>query len=212
MRPRPTALLVVIVTLSSLEAGAVWGQSVCTTLKFKAAGQAALAKAKCESSAAKNGTAVDPTCIAKAEARLAKKFSKAEKKGDCVNVGDLASAQSEVDDFVTGLRAALISPPPTPTPGPICCDTGTSCWHGFDGTGCVDFGGTVAAPGTACDGATGTCRTPPVGTGNCCYLPSLVICEGGPDLDLAGCVAGGGLDFPFGATCQANGACSFAGP
>lgn len=211
MRPLSTALLVVLATFPANTASA---QSICTSLQFKAAGQAALAKAKCEASAAKNGTSVDPSCVAKAEAKLAKKFSKAEKKGDCVNAGDqaLVQAEAEVDAFAAGLRAALTLPPPTPTPSPLCCDTGTSCWHGFDATDCVNFGGTVAAPGTACDGATGTCRAPPVGTGNCCSLPSLMVCEGGPDLDLAGCVAGGGLDFPSAATCQPNGACTFAGP
>lgn len=193
------------------EAGAS-DPSVCLSLKYKAIGKAALAKAKCGANAAKAGAAVDPACIATAEVKLARRLATAEKKGDCVKLDDYAAALGVVDDFAEGATVALEAPAPTPTPSPLCCETGNSCWHGFVAGECEALFGTLGAPGTVCHGATGQCAPPPASSGSCCYLPSLQICEGGPSLDLAGCVAGGGLDFPFVATCEPNGACSFPGP
>jgi hypothetical protein len=201
--------------------------SKCTALKYQAAGRAALAKAKCQADAAKSGTEVSALCLTKADVNRAKRWARAEKKADCVETSDLSPAGTVIDDFLAALVVALESPtpPPTPTPLPgptatpglanVCCNTDNSCWQGdafFAASECVLFGGTPGAPGTVCDGATGSCQSPPVGTGQCCFFPEFNICKGGPSIDPAGCVTAGGLDFQFVATCQPSGACSFGGP
>ena len=207
-------ILLMTATLVGLTVGHAAAQSACTSLKYKFAGKAALARAKCEAIAAKNGTSTDAACLSKADATLAKKWIKAESKGDCVELGDLAATQAAVDEFVIALNAALEpSPSPTPTPGGnVCCDTGNSCWHGTDAAGCTSLGGTAGAPGTVCDGGTGSCQPSPAGVGQCCHHPTVSICEGGPSIDLAGCASAGGLDFPFVSTCEPDGSCMFHGP
>jgi hypothetical protein len=179
--------------------------SKCTSLKYSLAGKAARANAKCKARAVRAGSPVDAACLAKVAARLAEKWSKAESAGDCVATGDLTAAQTAVDGFVGQLMAAL---EPTVSAA-VCCAGPDSCWHGLaDDDACIQFGGTPGAPGTVCDGATGSCQSPPAGTGQCCFVAEYGVCNGGPALNLAGCVAAGGLDYPFGATCLPNGTCA----
>lgn len=207
MKPKVAALfaacLVAGITMAALDAGA---QSKCLALKYKAAGRAALARALCTSTAAKNGTAVDPACITKADARLVQKWTKAEKKGDCPAPGDPSAIGDAAQSFVDAAMDAI-----EPMPA-VCCESGGSCWQGaqfVDAASCVQFGGIAGEPGTVCDGASGGCITPPASSGQCCYLPDFEVCNGGPVLDLAGCVSAGGLDYPFSATCEPAGFCSF---
>jgi hypothetical protein len=221
---RLTALLLV----ASLAFGAetASADSICTSLKYKAAGKAAFSKAKCQAYAVRKGLTVDAGCLAKANATLAKRWARAEKKADCVETNELAAAGTVIDDFIAALVVALEAPTPTPVPtaspvptatpalGSVCCDTGNSCLHGnpIDEIGCTGMGGTVGAAGTVCDGVTGTCQPAPAGTGSCCFHPGLVLCEGGPNVDPVSCVQGGGLDFPFESRCEPDGTCSFTGP
>ena len=205
---RALALALIVLVVGSAAAVPAAAQSRCTSLKYKAAGRAALAKAKCKRKAARAGVAVDADCVARAEAALSNKWSKAELKGDCVETGELGDVQAAVDAFVAAVMDSLEPPAPTA----VCCEGGGSCWHGTqfaDAASCVQFGTTAGAPGTVCDGATGSCVAPPASPGQCCHLPSVGVCNGGPALDLAGCVAAGGLDYPFSATCLPSGACSF---
>ncbi len=76
------------------------------------------------------------------------------------------------------------------------------------------MGGTLGAPGTVCDGATGACVAPPPSAGGCCQSPGGVagLCAGGPGVDAQACVLSGGLDFPFNALCQTDGTCALVAP
>jgi hypothetical protein len=181
-------------------------QNRCQSLKWKAAGVAAKMKAACYASAAKEGVDVDPACLAKADARLAKRWSAAEEAGGCVTTGDLAAASGAVDQCSSAI-GAVVAPPPPPTS--LCCNLGTACAQGMglDAEGCVTFfGGTVGPAGSVCNGATGACEAPPAGFGRCCMSTSVSFCTGGPNLDLSGCVPPSFLDFPF-AVCSPSGAC-----
>ena len=207
---RNVILGLVLGVLLALPAGAA-AQSRCTALQYKLAAKAALAKAKCKSIAVKRGEEIGAKCVAKAEAALARKWADAEAKGDCIASVELGPVQDVIDAFLDGLMDVLEPPASTA----VCCEGGGSCWHGSfftDAESCVQFGTTAGAPGTVCDASTGTCRLPPVGTGQCCFLPTFTVCSGGPALNLQGCVASGGLDFPFAATCAPNGGCTFQGP
>lgn len=103
-----------------------------------------------------------------------------------------------------------IRPPATTA---LCCVTDDGCYHGVESEGdCELLAGTVGAPGSVCDGATATCRPPPVSPGQCCHVPEAGVCLAGPSLNLAACVRAGGFDFPSGATCLPDATCEVAGP
>ena len=179
--------------------------SVCAKLQYKIAAAGAKAKAACHAKAAGSGAPVDTTCLANAEQKLALKWAKATVKGDCPTIADAATAQGIVDAFLAGLVAAL--EPPTVS---YCCATGPSCFAGpvIDASTCLELLGTLGPPGTVCEGATGTCVTPPGTGGSCCALPQFSVCTAGPTVDPAGCVTGGGFDVPN-AVCLPSGACVF---
>ena len=204
------AVGLVAATMSLVAAGPSRAGSRCTALEYEAAGQATAAQARCKAAAARRGQAVDPRCVARAEAQLRRTWTLAQRRGDCGSA-DLASAQAAIDGFIGQLMDTL--EPPTSTA--VCCNAGNACWHrqGFpDEAACEQFGGTPGAPGTVCDGATGSCQQPPVGTGPCCSVASYGVCTGGPTINLAGCVAAGGEDFPFFATCLPSGDCALTPP
>ena len=187
-------------------AGEVRAQNRCQSLKWRGVGLAAKMKAACYASAAKDGVDVDPACLANSDAKLAKRWSAAEKSGACVTTGDLAAASGAVNQCSSAI-GAVVAPPPPPTS--LCCSLGTTCAQGtgLDTEGCVTFfGGTVGPAGSVCDGSTGTCQMPPAGPGRCCMSTSVSFCSSGPNLDLSGCVPPAALDFPF-AICSPSGAC-----
>jgi len=184
----------------------VAAQSKCQALKYKAAGAVAKAKATCRARAAKSGVAVDPECIAAADNALARKWSKAERRGDCVTTDDAAEGATATEQCLARIDD-VVDPPP---PSSLCCNLGGSCSHGLDEAACTSvFGGTVGPEGSVCDGATGSCSMPPVGTGRCCMLADGGFCEAGPTLELSGCVPPMFLDYPFSSTCEPSGSCTF---
>jgi len=66
-------------------------------------------------------------------------------------------------------------------------------------------GAGIGAPGSVCDGASGSCR-PTATPGYCCAYPGN-ICTSGPTGDPGDCVAAGGSVY-VSATCTADGACN----
>jgi len=90
---------------------------------------------------------------------------------------------------------------------------GTRCCQGLGGPLCSDLpaatagstcGGTLAAPGLVCDGATGNCAGSRSGVSNCCQVPG-PICFEGPTAALA-CTVSGASVVP-GVACLASGIC-----
>ena len=69
----------------------------CVGAKLKAAGKKLAAKMSCHAKAKVAGVAVDPTCLAKAEA----KFTSAVTKAGAACAGTPATLESPVDDCVT---------------------------------------------------------------------------------------------------------------
>ncbi|MBY0276303.1 hypothetical protein K2Z84_13235 [Candidatus Binatia bacterium] len=104
----------------------------CAAAKLKAAGTRAAAKLNCHAKAALKGISVDTDCLAKADAKFATAFSKAEAGGGCIVNGDAGSTGSQVDGMVSNVVAA------TPSVSyPLSCFDGIK--NGFE-TG-VDCGG-----------------------------------------------------------------------
>ncbi len=81
----------------------------CVAAKLTATGKDALAELACHAAAVKRGGAIDPACLAKAEARLVAAFTKAESKPPCVTTGDAAAVAASVDDLVIDVLAALFA-------------------------------------------------------------------------------------------------------
>lgn len=178
-------------------------QSKCTALKYKIAGQNARAKARCKARAVRDGLPVNAACLAKADAKMASRWADAEGRGDCIATGGLTEARDAANAFLDLTMDAL---EPFPLSA-LCCATDGSCWHGAElaiESDCVAFGGTPGPPGTVCNAATGSCGPPPSGTGQCCAVPGFDVCQGGPSLDLTGCIA-----VPFSAICRPDGSCAF---
>jgi hypothetical protein len=138
----------------------------CRAAKVKAAGQKVLAKARCHQRAILKAIAVDPGCLAKAEAKFALAVGKADAKGPCD--GTVASLEAAVDQCVGALLAAF---------APVCCTYGSFCNWAVDADSCA--GTSVAgAPGTVCDSVTGDCIAPPANPGPCCQ--AFAPCGAGP--------------------------------
>lgn len=83
------------------------GPSRCTAAKIDAGAKALADKAKCHARAARMGRVVDPSCLAKANLKLAVKWQKAELKADCVSVDDAAAVALRIERVVDQLRARM---------------------------------------------------------------------------------------------------------
>ena len=79
----------------------------CAASKIKATGKKASSKLKCWSKAVGKATTVDPLCVGKAETKFSDAFAKAESKGGCGSVNDVAGIETLVDVFVGDVVAAL---------------------------------------------------------------------------------------------------------
>jgi hypothetical protein len=140
-------------------------QTKCTSAQVKAIGKHVAAVLKCHAKAAKKGAAVDLLCLGKAESALAKAFTIAAKKDDClapVEPGPLLTLGTET----ANLAADILVPETT-----FCCEIPEGCFYAEDAADCTTLGG---AAGTGeCDGD-GTCKAPPLADGGCCQsVPNL---------------------------------------
>jgi len=197
-------MLLVALVLLALPAAPARAQSRCAHLQYAAAGEAARRKAHCAARAATLGSPLDAACRALADARLARRWARAVARGDCPTPADAAAAQAVIDDFLAALTQLLTPPPPS-----HCCDSGARCFGGpsIDASTCqFELLGTLGAPGSVCDGASGDCVAPPSTGGLCCAFLGAV-CTAGPNDDPALCLAAGG-QFSTTAVCQPTGACT----
>ena len=182
-------------------------QNRCQSLKWKAAGVAAKMKAACYASAAKEGVDVDPACLAKADARLAKRWSAAEEAGGCVTTGDLAAASGAVDQCRRP-RSAPWSRRHRP-PRRFAAISAPRVRRAWAST--RKAASRSSAERSDRQAACATVQPARVrrrrrDSGRCCMSTSVSFCTGGPNLDLSGCVPPSFLDFPF-AVCSPSGAC-----
>ncbi len=199
-----SCLIASVLALALTLPAGVAAQSTCTASQYKAAGAAALRKAKCKSVAARKGIAVDPQCLAKAETKLAKAWTKAEAKGDCVASVDQASSLAIVDSFVDEVMDLL--EPPLLTY--VCCELGGgTCGWSDTAAFCTEQGWTPGAPGDVCNAQTGTCTPPPGALGNCCNL-GMSTCVAGPTAGPGPCSTFPEWTFFPNSTCTPGVGCS----
>jgi hypothetical protein len=103
---------------------------------------------------------------------------------------------------------ATVTGPTTTTtiPATLCCQGlgGPICSDRPADTAEASCGGTVAAAGQVCDGATGSCADARTGVSTCCQVPG-PLCFEGPLAALA-CAVSGAVVVP-GAACLPSGAC-----
>jgi hypothetical protein len=185
-----------------LTATAAWGQSRCTSDKYKAAGKYALALAVCHSKAVAGGVPVDPICEGKGLTKLQASFVKAESKGDCVVPGGQSDAAAIAQKFVGDLGGVL-------EVQVFCCNAGPGlCLYASDAADCASNGGTLGAAGTVCDGASGACVAAPATGGNCCEGTVYGTgCVGGPGWNASTCTFFPNHIFSANAVCGASGSC-----
>jgi hypothetical protein len=87
----------------------------CAASKLKATGKKVKTKLRCWAKATGKGVTVDPQCLTKAETRFASAFSSADAHGPCLTTGDAGGIESQVDDLVNDVVAALPSGTATTT-------------------------------------------------------------------------------------------------
>jgi hypothetical protein len=169
MRLRRLITVLMLATLVDAPAYAATDlTATCSAIKARAVGKNAYDELKCQAMAAR---AVDPSCIAKAEEKLALAFTRAEQRGGCAGVGNAPALQSRVDGFVAGTVAALpamvIATTTTTTiPPPRRCPGGGAgfpphCWYaGVVGQSCDQV---CTGVGRAYDPTTATLAASDVG-------------------------------------------------
>lgn len=120
-------------------------QNKCSAYKKKCVSSKVGGLLACYSKAAKKGTAVDPTCIAKVQARFDDPsngcFARIEAKlgAGCLTLGDVAVVETKVDTFTFGVAAVL---------EPLCGNnTAEVPFEGCDGTDDAACPGLCRPPG-----------------------------------------------------------------
>ncbi len=107
---KSTLAFVIATSFLVVTAGAATDPAArCTEAKIKAAAKKTSSKLKCHAAAAAKATAVDPSCLMKAEAKFSTAWARAEAKGGCITTGDESAVEGKVDacvaDVVSALRA-----------------------------------------------------------------------------------------------------------
>jgi hypothetical protein len=125
----------------------------------------------------------------------------------CAAFGGAAAGQIAANTSTTWKVRNATQQPPCPD---FCCTFGLSCaWTEGDQAGaaeCVQAGGTLGFPGSACDGATGACSPPPAAAGNCCAFGVTLFCFGGPGVQQPPCEEFSGT-FSTNAICDPDLSC-----
>ena len=101
------ALVALAVLLVGAPSGAAPDARLCAIRKLEAASRKSAARLTCYERAIAAGAPVDPLCLAKADAKFAAAFVRAEARGGCVTTGDVGSVETTVDTCVANLVSAL---------------------------------------------------------------------------------------------------------
>src|SRR5579862_3679026 len=113
-------VLAVCLPLALAASASAAAPNKCSSLKLKATGKKASARAKCYSKAVAKGANVDPNCLSKATLKFSTAFSKAEMKGACLAPnGDTSAIEAKVDTFVDNVRSIVNGSAAGPNP----CDS-----------------------------------------------------------------------------------------
>ena len=177
-----TMVVVVAVTLSAAAANAAVSVASrravkCAEAKIRAVRKKIDAKLTCQAIAVRKQAAVNPLCIANAEAAFLKAFAQAEAKGGCFNPNGDSGPRSEsrVDEFIADIGSLLIPCSPsiagTPCGRTDCSGRQTICLDDVSGP-------PVCADTTACHQActsdavcdTGSACVTVLGENRCCDI------------------------------------------
>jgi hypothetical protein len=105
---REVTVAAVVVVVSSLPVvAATTPARRCASAKLKTAGSVAASLLGCHARAVKRGAAVDDACLAKARAKLASAFTRADAKGGCASTNDAGAVTTALDGFVGDVVTAL---------------------------------------------------------------------------------------------------------
>jgi hypothetical protein len=142
----------------------------CTAAKHAAYGRYVGGVQACRAKARKNGGPLDVRCLERNESKLAKALANAEKKDDCVQLGNAALAQRVAELFADQLDEVIEE-------SAVCCEITGRCAYVPDAAACATRSGTLGPEGSTCDG-NGQCVTGPAFPGTCCTAEG--ICATGP--------------------------------
>ncbi len=93
--------------LAGAPASATPDARLCAIRKLKAASRKSAAELVCFEQAIASGAPLDPSCLAKADARFTAAFARAEARGGCVITGDAGSVETTVDACVENLVSVV---------------------------------------------------------------------------------------------------------
>jgi len=174
--------------------------SMCAAAKLKAAAHRLVDDVRCETTALRLGAAVDPACLARADAKLAAAFARAEKAGGCLTTGDAPGAGAIVDDALTALLGALPHTTTTSTSTTTSTLPSAVCGNGIRETGEQCDGGAL------CNAA---CTLTTLAPGCCASTPACIDASGWSlDFDMHNyCLVHAGAPNVDGAVCSGGGTC-----
>ena len=183
MKTTATTAVLLAFILSAAPAHAVLSASArraikCAEAKLRAVKRKTDAKLTCQAIAVRKNSAINPICIANAEAAFLRAFAKAEAKGGCFNPnGESATtAESRVNGFIDDIRSLLIPCIPslsgTPCGPSDCSGRLTLCLPDVSGAPvCADT--SACRQGTCTSDATcepGRACVPVLGVNRCCHI------------------------------------------
>jgi hypothetical protein len=111
-------LVAALVVVPSIGSGTPTPAQKCAALKVNAAAKAIKSTLVCHKKAILAGTAVDPTCVSKADAKLSVTFASIEAAGGCTTTGDVGLFQSRVESCVDLFSLLATGPPCGDAAGP----------------------------------------------------------------------------------------------
>jgi hypothetical protein len=151
-----------VLALAAALAAPAGAQDVCSSQKAQAGGSYFQARANCVAKGLAKGLEPDALCITKALTKLQTSFEKAEARGPCPSLADLAPVEDVFSDALDDGFDAVSQV------AEACCDTSGDTCVFQNALDCTANGGTAGAPGTVCL-ADGTCGSISTGTlGSCC--------------------------------------------
>jgi hypothetical protein len=158
--------LAVLALVTALAAPA---QDVCSSQKAQAAGRYFSARANCLATGLGKGLEPDALCVSKALTKLQTSFGKAEAKGPCPSLADLAPVEDVLADALDDGFDAVSQVTAT------CCvgSSGNCLFRGAQD--CLDSNGVPGGQGTVClaDGTCGPINSATLGA--CCEVADLGI-------------------------------------
>ena len=145
----------------------------CRVVKIGGISASTVAHLGCVAQAVKHARPVAASCVANADAKLVRAFTRAEKVASCPP--SLASAQADIASFVATQSAAVLATPtptatPAATPLPGCGNGLTEPGENCDGGPYCDASCNFAFPQLCCEFGPVCVAVPDIPSGDQCFL------------------------------------------